>query len=141
MGILLGGIIPAFLFGFSGVLQKAAMRAGIGPGFLMITACVGIFLTSIILQWVMPDKALPAKSIGFALAMGAVWAAGTGLIAISLRNYGMAISKLVPLYNMNTLVAVLISLAVFAEWKDLNVPKLLVGAALIVIGGILVANA
>ena len=41
---------------------------------------------------------------------------------------------------MNTLVAVILALIVFSEWKDLHTIKLLSGSALIVAGAILVAN-
>ncbi len=42
---------------------------------------------------------------------------------------------------MNTLVAVLLALLIFSEWKDLNTVKLIAGSVLIVIGAIFVANA
>ena len=46
-------------------------------------------------------------------------------------------SVLVPLYNMNTLVAVGIGLVLLGEWRDVSVWRLLAGAALIVAGGVL----
>ncbi|MCB9143176.1 MAG: hypothetical protein H6646_12980, partial [Anaerolineales bacterium] len=50
------------------------------------------------------------------------------------------ISQLVPLYNMNTLVAVLIGLVVLAEWRTVDPRKLAIAAILIVLGGILAAR-
>jgi hypothetical protein len=47
------------------------------------------------------------------------------------------VSVIVPLYNMNTLVAVGIGLVLLGEWKDVNLWRLLSGAALIVVGGVL----
>ena len=46
------------------------------------------------------------------------------------------LSKLAPLYNMNTLVVVLLALVVYAEWRDVHLAKLLAGAALVVLGGL-----
>ena len=51
------------------------------------------------------------------------------------------IAQLVPLYNMNTLVAVILALIVFSEWQELQLVKLLLGTVLIVAGAIFVANA
>ena len=42
---------------------------------------------------------------------------------------------------MNILVTVVFGLLVFAEFRDLNVPTLLTGTALILAGGWIVANA
>ena len=47
------------------------------------------------------------------------------------------VSVIVPLYNMNTLVTVGIGLVFLGELKDVNVWRLLAGAALIVAGGVL----
>lgn len=39
---LIGGLLPATLFGISGVLQKSAARAGIGTGpYLIAIGAVG----------------------------------------------------------------------------------------------------
>ena len=69
------------------------------------------------------------------------WGIASGLVAYSLLHFNVPISQLVPLYNMNTLVAVLLALVVFSEWKDLHTLKLLFGTVLIAIGAVFVANA
>lgn len=48
---------------------------------------------------------------------GLLWAAGTGAVTFALGRYGGQISQFAPLYNMNTLVAVLVGLVVFGEWQ------------------------
>jgi uncharacterized membrane protein len=68
------------------------------------------------------------------------WAIAAGLVAVALTSYGVPVARLVPLYNMNTLVAVLLALVVFSEWRDVNAVKLLVGSLLIIAGGSLVAT-
>lgn len=50
-------------------------------------------------------------------------------------------SKLVPFFNMNTLVSVALILWIFAEWQSVNVLKFLIGVIFVVLGGTLVALA
>ncbi len=88
----------------------------------------------------MPDKTVSFRSGTFAFLGGFTWAIAAGLVAFALSKYGLPISKLVPLYNMNTLVAVLIGRVVFSEAKDMNTTKLIIGSILIVMGGSLVAT-
>lgn len=65
---------------------------------------------------------------------------GSVLVSIGIVKYSAPLGKLVPLFNMNTLVTVLLALWLFAEWKEVQVPRLLIGSILIVVGGILVAR-
>ena len=66
---------------------------------------------------------------------------GTGFVALGLLKYRAPLAKLVPLYNMNTLVTVMLALIIFAEWQQTNTVQLLVGAAFIILGGLLVSGA
>ena len=72
--------------------------------------------------------------------MGICWAVAAGLVAFALKKYSVPIAKLVPLYNTNTLAAVLIGLFIFAESKDLNTTKLTFGSLLIAVSAFLVAT-
>lgn len=76
-----------------------------------------------------------------AVGIGASWAAGMALVALALTRYGVPLSKLAPLYNMNTLVVVLLALIVFAEAREVAFPRLLLGTLLILAGGVVVARA
>ena len=58
-----------------------------------------------------------------------------------MTRYGGKLSQLVPLYNMNTLVAVAIGLVAFGEWQTVSWARVLGAAVLIVAGGILAATA
>ncbi len=141
IGILLGGLAPAVLFGISGIFQKSSNQAGIGPGpYLM---CIGAFVVifGCALFILYPERGFSVRSGLYASLIGICWSAGMALIALALGRYGAPISRLVPLYNMNTLVAVILGLIVFAEWKEVNMTKLLVGSILVIVGGVLVANA
>ena len=87
------------------------------------------------------DATIGQRSALYTVLFGLVWATAIGLIGIALGRFGGQISQLVPLYNMNTLIAVLIGLVVLAEWRNVDPRKLAVAAVLIVIGGIVAARA
>jgi uncharacterized membrane protein len=140
LSLLVGGLLPAVLFGFSGILQKLSMNAGIGTGpFLM-----GVGLTTAVVgglfAWSEGSFSLTGAGAGYASLFGIVWGMGIGLIAVSLRRYGGQISQLVPLYNMNTLITVLLGLAVLSEWRAVSISRICLSAVLIVLGGILAAR-
>lgn len=138
-GLLIGGLVPALLFGVNGVLAKAGTQAGIGLGIYLLVIALGVALTGVLFLFIDPSRAFSARAGWFTLAMGITWGLGVGLVGIGLVRYGAPLSKLVPLYNMNTLVAVVIALWVFAEWQKVQALKLVVGALLVILGGTLVA--
>jgi uncharacterized membrane protein len=139
--IIMGGILPALLFGLAGVFAKPSTQAGIGTGLYLVCVGLAAALVGLVLHLSLPDKTISIRSGGFAVLVGLTWGFAAGLVAFTLTKYSTPISKLVPLYNMNTLVAVGIGLVAFAEWKDVHVPRLIVGSVLVVLGGTLVANA
>lgn len=141
IAILLGGVLPALLLGLTGVFQKLSTNARIGTGPFLI----GVGITTAIVgggfMLLERDATIGQKSALYTVLFGLVWAIAIGCIAIALRRFDGQISQLVPLYNMNTLVAVLIGLVVLAEWRTVDPRKLAVAAVLIVAGGILAARA
>lgn len=156
IGLLVGGAVPALLLGVFANLQKAGIRAGASPGLLLVLVGAGSAFVGGVFLLLLPETApygvspaagdavrgsvsrLPA--ILFSLATGVVWAVSTGLVSVAISRFDAPLAKLVPIFNINTLVAVLIGLLVFQEWKEVQSPKLLVGAVLIVIGGTLAAT-
>jgi len=141
LGLVIGGLLPALCFGLSGVFAKPAATAGIGLGYYIGIVGLAIALVGVLLHWLLPEPAITPRGAFFAACVGLSWACGAALVAVALARYGATISAIVPLYNMNTLVAVLIGLTVFAEWRDVDAARVLTGAVLIVAGGALVANA
>ncbi|MGA1979101.1 MAG: hypothetical protein ABSG99_00840 [Sedimentisphaerales bacterium] len=139
-GIIVGGILPAVFFGLSGVFAKPSTQAGIGTGLYLLFVGLAAALAGLVFYILLPDKTISFRSGLFALLVGLAWAIAAGLVAFSLTTYRVPISKLVPLYNINTLVAVLIGLYVFAEWKDVNAWKLLLGSLFVIVGGTLAAT-
>ncbi|MEZ4386907.1 MAG: hypothetical protein R3D98_04910 [Candidatus Krumholzibacteriia bacterium] len=141
-GLLVGGLLPALLFGVAGLLQKVASRAGIGSGPYLLCIGVGVLLVGgLVTLGGGPVREVSLRSVLASGAMGMAWALGTWGVILGIARYGVPLARLAPLYNMNTLVVVVLALAVFGEFRDLAVGKLLAGTALIMVGGVLVANA
>lgn len=138
--IIVGGILPAVFFGVSGALAKSSTQAGIGTGLYILCIGAAVALVGCVFCLFIPDRTINMRSGLFASLVGITWAFAAGFVAISLARYGVPVSKLAPIYNMNTLVTVVIGLFVFAELTDVNAWKLVSGALLIVAGGMLVAN-
>lgn len=141
IAILLGGVLPALLLGMTGVLQKLSTNARIGTGPFLIGVGVTTAIVGGVFMVLERDATIGQKSALYTILFGLVWATAIGCIAIALRRFDGQISQLVPLYNMNTLVAVLIGLVILGEWQAVDPRKLAVAAILIVIGGVLAARA
>lgn len=139
-GMLIGGLLPAIFYGISGVFAKPATEAGIGIGPYVIIIGLSVTVVGVAVYCFSADHSISLRSGLLTSAVGITWAIGAAGVAIALANYNVAITKLVPLYNMNTLVAVVLGLVVFSEWKDVQTYKLVSGAVLIAIGGSLVAT-
>ena len=139
--IIMGGILPALFFGIAGAFAKPSTQAGIGTGLYLVCVGLAVAVIGLVFHLSLPDKTLSLRSGGFTVLVGLTWGIAAGMVAFTLTKYSAPISQLVPLYNMNTLVAVCIGLVAFAEWKDVHVPQLIAGSVLVVLGGTLVANA
>lgn len=133
--------MPAILLGIAGIFQKFSVNGGIGTGPFLIGVGVTTVIVGGVFLLVEKQAAVTVQSGGFTVLYGLVWATATGFVALALSRYGAQISQLVPLYNMNTLVAVVLGLVIFAEWRHVDPWKLLAAAVLIVAGGVLASRA
>ena len=140
-GMILGGFIPAILLGVFALFQKLSVTLGAQPGPYLLFVGLGVITVAGVLMIFGSRGALPLPAMGASLATGLVWAVAVTLIAVAQGRFGASVARLVPLFNMNTLVAVLLGFLVFAEWQGVRVPRLSLGAVLIVLGGTLVATA
>lgn len=141
LALLIGGLVPAVLFGISGVMQKTAARAGIGTGPFLTAAGGVVLLAGLAVTAAQGDATATRAGVAWAFGFGLVWAAAVSCIAVALTRYDARISQLVPLYNLNSLVAVGIGLAVLGEWREVVPWRVAAGAALAVVGGVLAATA
>ena len=140
MGILIGGLLPAVFYGVSSTFTKASTNAGISTAYYTLFVGLSIVLASGLVLILSSDSQWHIQSASYAGLSGLFWFMGTACVTFALSRYHMPIGKLVPIFNLNTLVAVSLGLLVFSEWKELNTLKLLVGAILVCIGGSLVAT-
>jgi uncharacterized membrane protein len=138
--LILGGIIPALLYGVAGVFQKLSAREGGSATAYLIYFGVATALSGIVLRVLLKEKGGTLHSAGFALLGGVTFALGAGLISMAMINYQAAVAKLSPLYNMNVLVTVGLGLVVLAEHQSVDVKRLLAGTLLIMIGAVLVGG-
>jgi uncharacterized membrane protein len=137
LAILIGGLLPAVFLGLSRVLQKTASRTGIAPGpYVLITGLVVAAVGGIV-TLAQRDTTVTASGAIQTAGFAVLWSTAILGIMLGLGRYEGQVSVIVPLYNMNTLVAVAIGLVLLGEWQDVNLRRLLTGAALIVAGGVL----
>ena len=140
LGLLIGGIIPAILFGFSGLFQKISANQNITLGAHLIVIGLGVVAVGIVLCIINPAQSFSITAASPSFIIGSSWGVGMTLVSVALIKYKAPLAQVAPLYNMNTLVAVACALVVFSEWKEVNLLKLSIGTVLIVVGGILVST-
>ncbi|MFO0797946.1 MAG: hypothetical protein U0804_10745 [Gemmataceae bacterium] len=140
LGLLVGGLVPAVCFGLSGAVQKGA-AGGIATGPYLVVIGLVVAAAGAAVTAVERDATATPAGAGYAALFGLLWAAGVGAIAVALGRFEARISQLVPLYNMNTLVAVAVGLVALGEWQTVQPGRLALAAALVVAGGVLAATA
>ena len=104
LGLIIGGLVPAVLFGIAGVCQKWSSMHGISTGAYLVSIGVGVLLVGLSLCVVNTEQQFSVKAIIPAVCMGLCWGSGVVLVALGINKYGAPLSQLAPLYNMNTLV-------------------------------------
>ena len=140
-GLLIGGLVPAILFGCAGLLQKVYGKTEGGNGPYLLFIGLGVLLCGGVVTILEGNRAVSLGSGMSATLIGVFWAAGMMFVLMGLFKFGVSLAQLAPLYNMNTLIVTMLALVVFAENRDVVVVKLLAGTLLIVLGGTLVARA
>lgn len=141
LGLIIGGLLPALFYGLSSVFAKTSTNAGMSVGGHLFFIGIAISAVGVLFNWMLPGNVPSLYAAVSSSMQGVFWALGTGCIVLSLIKYQAPLAKLVPLYNMNTLVTVGLALVIFAEWRQVNPIQLLCGAGLIIVGGILVSGA
>src|SRR5258707_139538 len=101
LALLIGGLLPALLFGISGVFQKTSARAGIGTGPYLIAIGAVVLLAGIAVSLAQGDTTATREGVAWACGYGVLWSVGIACIAVALARYDANISQLVPLYNLN----------------------------------------
>ncbi|MEL6384507.1 MAG: hypothetical protein AAFQ89_19035 [Cyanobacteria bacterium J06626_18] len=141
IGLIIGGVLPALFYGISSVFAKSSANLGMSVGGHLVFIGLAISMTGVLFNFVLPGNVPSLAAIGSSAMQGVFWGLGTGCVVLGILKYQAPLAKLVPLYNMNTLITVGLALAIFAEWREVNPFQLLAGAGLIIVGGILVSGA
>jgi len=115
-------------YGLSG--STVSILAGIG---VLIAVLGGALYEG---KFAMPQS---ISGAGFGVLAGVLWGVGL-LFSIKALSSGAEASKLVPIYNTNTLIAVLLGILLLKELPAASaILKVLAGALLILIGSVLVS--
>ena len=133
--LMLGGIATVFMLYFLS-RQKMLSAPLKSVGVLLIVAILAYIIYTLKQGGV--QVSLP--TVGFGLLQGALWAAGM-VFAFMAFSVGAEAAKLVPIYNTNTLIAVILGLLLLHEVPASDERlKVIIGAILIVVGGILTSR-
>ncbi|MEM6255223.1 MAG: hypothetical protein AAF821_20100 [Cyanobacteria bacterium P01_D01_bin.156] len=141
LGLIVGGLLPALLYGISSIFAKSSTNAGMSVGGHLFIIGIAISITGLLFNLLLPLHIPSLGAVASSSMQGVFWGLGTGCVVLGLINYQTPLAKLVPLYNMNTLVTSSLALIIFAEGATVNSLQLVMGAVLIVAGGILVSGA
>lgn len=116
-------------FGLSPRISSMLMFAGIGITFLF--------------YWILSGREGKSLSVGgtaAGISTGVLWGLGMLFSFLAIET-GADVSRLVPIYNCNTLVAVLLGILLLREVVEApQMIRILVGSVLIIIGGVLVSR-
>lgn len=141
LAILIGGLLPALLYGVAGVLQKTASKTGIGPGpYILVIGVVAAVIGGAI-TLISRDTSITWTGAAHTAGFAVLWAGAVVSIMLALGRYEGPVSVIVPLCNTNTWIAVLLGLFLLGEWSGVNGWRLVAGAVLIVAGGALAGTA
>jgi transporter family protein len=139
-GIILGGLMPAIVFGLSGLFLKTSGKSGISLNYYLLFCGVGVMAAAALSFLIFKDHILNFKGAVSSFLVGFLWAVGATLMVAAVAYAKIQISVLAPIVAANSLVTVLLGFAVYSEWQTVDLLKLLAGAVLVIAGGILVAQ-
>ena len=143
---ILFGLGAALMLGAANIPQKLAI-GGLGeftlsPFAYGILSGIVIIVINVTLLFYFKDdlQFFAKKEWGFALLAAILFAFGSVCIALGYRN-GANASTFVALFNTNTLIATVLGLVLLKEFVGLSgfaIAKIIIGALLVISGGILV---
>lgn len=137
------GLLAAVFFGSSAIAAKVATGDryfGLDARAASILTWVGITVVLGAYFLKSGPAGLPSnpKAVSAGVLAGVLWAVGQILLYTALSRGG-EISRLAPIYNMNTLVAVVLGILLLGELPSrVQALRVLFGALLITVGGIFV---
>ncbi|HLD97648.1 MAG TPA: GRP family sugar transporter [Candidatus Nanoarchaeia archaeon] len=135
------GLFASLFFGVNAIVYKvAAVNGGLNPFYAGVFYGAGIFLTLLIayfLKFSAPTTNF--KWLAIALIAGIIWGVGFLMTALAISQHA-DVARLAPLYNTNTLVAVVLGIILLKELPSSEAAwRVVLGAVLIVAGSVLVS--
>ena len=140
MGIMIGGVLPAIIFGVGGVFVKASSQQGISLNYFTLLSGTGAIVISLLSFLIFKEKSINIQSGLSASLVGVTWVAGILFVSMALTKYNTPLSIISPLNCTACLVTVLLAMFIFSEWKETQSMRLLIGTVLIIIGAMLVST-
>ena len=95
--LLLGGFIPAVLFGIVAVFQKVISRTGVGVGPYLMGIGLSIFVMGALFAWWDRDLAITTRAATFMVLFGTLWSVAMACVAIALKRYNGQICQIVSM--------------------------------------------
>ncbi|MBN2517550.1 MAG: EamA family transporter [Candidatus Altiarchaeota archaeon] len=138
------GIIASLCFGASAVVGKVALSKeylGVPVGIAAVFSLIGIAVVFGMFYLIVPKVAeAPLTNLGIlaALGIGLLWATGQVAIYYALSK-GAEVSRLTPIFNTNTLVAIFLAMILLHELPNAgDAVRVVIGAIMIITGAIMV---
>ncbi len=134
------GIIAAIFFGINTIILKIAIQKGnLNPAYASLSFGIGIVITFLIYYFINPNWQFEWKSTSIAVFAGVTWAVGMLAVAIAISQKGN-VAQLAPVYNTNTIIAVILGIILLKEIPDMSqIIRIVIGAVMIVVGAVLVS--
>lgn len=134
------GLIAAFFFALNTIIYKVAQQKGnFSPHYGILMFGTGIFIVSTIFFLFNPGFQFDWKPGGLAMVAGAVWAIGMIAVAVAISQKA-DVARLAPIYNINTILTVLMGIIFLKEIPDVSqMIRVIGGAVLIVVGAVMVS--
>ena len=134
------GLVASFFFALNTIIYKvAAQKGNFSPYYGSFMFGLGIVLIFGLFLLLKPSFEFEWKSSSIALIAGVIWGLGFLAIAIAISKGGN-VAQLAPIYNTNTILAVLLGIIFLKEIPNISqVYRIVAGAVLIVIGSVLVS--
>ena len=134
------GLAAAVCFGVQTIIYKyATQKSNMSPYYASFVFALGIIFIFGIFLLFRPSYNFDWKSNGMLFASGLIWGIGFLAVAIAIAN-NADVARLAPIYNTNTLIAVLLGILILKEVPDTTqMFRVIAGAVLIVIGAVLVS--
>jgi uncharacterized membrane protein len=139
------GLLAALVYAASGLAAKVALNkeySGVDPASAGVFVSLGVFLVFVTYYFFSNENGVSQLTLGQSLisaSIGFFWAVGSILVYMALKR-NADISRMAPIYNMNTLIVVVLAVIFLRELPDKSQAlRVVVGAFFIVVGGILVS--